>query len=46
MEFTFENYIRFCKDFKLKPSRYKNLIVFKEYCDGDVYVVLHIKGDY
>jgi hypothetical protein len=46
MEFNFENYKQFCKDFKLKEDRYKNLKTFKQYCDGDYDIVLKIKGDY
>lgn len=46
MEFNFENYIIFCKDFKLKPSRFNNLLVFKKYCNGNYDIVFSIRGDY
>ena len=46
MEFNFDNYIQFCKDFKLIPSRYKNLITFRLYCNGDFTILFNIKGDY
>ena len=35
MEFNFKNYNLFCYDFNLIPSRYKNLKIFKEYCNGN-----------
>lgn len=46
MKFTFNNYKIFCKDFKLKQSYYKNLRIFKKYCDGNLDIIFNIKGDY
>ena len=46
MEFTFKNYKLFCYDFNLKPSRFENLIIFKEYCSGNYDVIFNIKGEY
>ena len=46
MEFTFKNYKLFCYDFNLKPCRYKNLKIFKVYCNGNYDIIFKIKGDY
>lgn len=46
MEYNFINYKLFCYDFNLKPSRYKNLLLFKEYCSGNYDIVFKIRGDY
>ena len=45
MEFTFKNYKLFCYDFNLIPSRYKNLMIFKEYCSGNYDIIFTIRGD-
>ena len=42
MEFTFRNYKLFCYDFNLKADRYKNLKIFKEYCNGNYDTILGI----
>lgn len=46
MDFTFKNYKLFCYDFNLIPSRYKNLKIFKEYCNGNYDIIFKIRGDY
>ena len=46
MEFTFKNYKLFCYDFKLKPNRFKNLKIFKEYCNGNYDIIFKIRGEY
>ena len=46
MEFNFKNYKLICYDFNLKPSRYKNLLLFKEYCSGNFDIVFKIRGDF
>ena len=43
MEFTFKDYIYFCTSLKLKPSQYKNLKIFKEYCNGNLDIIFTIK---
>lgn len=45
MEFNFKNYNLFCYVFKLIPSRYKNLKIFKEYCNGNYDIIFKIRGD-
>ena len=42
MEFTFKNYNLFCYDFDLKPSHYKSLKIFSEYCRGDLDIIFRI----
>lgn len=42
MEFTFDNYKKFCNDFNIKPSYYKSLKIFRKYCDGDFDVIFSI----
>ena len=42
IEFTFKDYLMFCKDFKLNPSHYDSLIIFKTYCGGDFDVIFSI----
>lgn len=44
MEFTFEYYKMFCKDLDLKPSHYKSLKIFSEYCKGDLDIIFRIGG--
>lgn len=39
MKFTFEDYKIFCNDFKLNPSYYKTLKIFKQYCNGNNEIV-------
>ena len=46
MEFNFKNYNLFCYDLNLIPSRYKNLKIFKEYCNGNYDIIFKIRGDY
>lgn len=46
MKYNFRNYKLFCYDFNLKPSRYKNLMLFKEYRSGNYDIVFKIRGDY
>ena len=45
MEFNFKNYNLFCYDFKLKPNRFKNLKIFKDYCNGNYDIIFKINGD-
>lgn len=45
MEYTFRNYKLFCYDFNLKADRYKNLKIFKEYCNGNYDIIFTIKAD-
>lgn len=45
MKFNFRNYKIFCYDFNLKPCRYKNLQIFREYCNGNLDIIFTIKGD-
>ena len=42
MEFNFKNYNLFCYDFKLKPNRFKNLKIFKDYCNGNYDIIFKI----
>lgn len=42
MEFTFDNYKKFCNDFKLKPSHYESLKIFRRYYDGDYDVIFSL----
>lgn len=42
MEFTFDNYKKFCNDFNIKPSYYESLKIFRKYCDGDYDVIFSI----
>lgn len=46
MEFNFNNYKEFCNAFKIIASRFKNLMIFKEYCSGNLDIIFTIKGDY
>ena len=46
MEFNFKNYNLFCYDFKLKPNIFKNLKIFKDYCNGNYDIIFKINGDY
>jgi len=42
MDYNFKNYKKFCYDLHLKPCRFKNLLLFKKYCDGDYDVIFSI----
>ena len=46
MKFNAHYYRIFCKDLKLKPCRFKNLKIFKEYCLGNYDIIFTIEGDY
>ena len=45
MEYTFKNYKLFCYDFNLKPDRFTNLKIFKEYCNGNYDIIFSIGSD-
>lgn len=40
--FTFRNYKEFCNDFKLKECNFKNLKIFKIYCEGNYEVLFSL----
>lgn len=42
MEFTFDNYKRFCNDLNIKTCYYTSLKIFRKYCDGDFDVIFSI----
>lgn len=42
MDFTFEEYKRFCNVLDLKPSHYRSLKIFSEYCKGDLDIIFRI----
>ena len=42
MDFNLKNYKLFCYNFNLIPSRYKNLKIFKEYCNGNYDIIFKI----
>lgn len=46
MDFTIRNYKKFCYDLKLKLNLFKNLRIFKEYCDGNYDIIFKIESDY
>lgn len=34
MEYCIEDYLLYCKDNEIKPSKYDSLILFKRYIEG------------
>lgn len=49
LKFNFRSYKVFCYDFKLNPSHYISLYIFKRYINGDYDIIFKIneilKGD-